>query len=90
MTTNRVSASESQQRLMQYVGAVIQQHTLTSPMVLEDIISVLGICIGASIGNGKSPLTHRDLRQVAIANIDHGLQAALQAPRSPIIIPGRG
>lgn len=87
MTTNRVSASESQQRLMQYIGAVIQQHTLTSPMSVEDVVAVLGICAGSAIANGKSVLPRRDLRQMLMANVDFAMQQADQMPKSSLILP---
>ncbi len=91
MTHNKVAASESQARLMQTIAGCIQLHTMTSPMTVEDIVSVLGVCIGAAIANGKSYVPRRELRQIVLANIDNAMQAADQTPRSPIIMPpGQG
>ena len=92
MTISKVSASQGQQILMEYVAAVIQQVTLTSPMAVEDIVSVLGVCCGAAIANGKSNLSRRDLRQLVLANLDNGMQTAdsMLWHTSPILPPGVG
>jgi ribosomal 50S subunit-associated protein YjgA (DUF615 family) len=91
MSINKVSASEAQTRLMQYIGGVIQQVTMTSPMSVEDIVSVLGVCCGAAIANGKSVMSRRELRQMVLANLDNAMQTADQMPKSAIIMPpGQG
>lgn len=92
MTINKVSASQGQQILMEYVAAVIQQVTLTSPMSVEDIVSVLGVCCGAAIANGKSTMSRRDLRQLVMMNIDNAMQTAdsMPKPSGLILPPGMG
>lgn len=92
MTVSKVSASQGQQILMEYIAAVIQQVTLTSPMPVEDIVSVLGVCCGAAIANGKSNLSRRDLRQLVLANLDNGMQTADSMPKASglILPPGMG
>lgn len=80
MTLNRVKANLSQERLMIAIGEAIRLHTMVSPMTLEDIVGVLGFTTGAAIARADRRLSKSELRQMAVANIDHGLQAALSAP----------
>ncbi len=88
MSMNKVGASESQMRLMQYIGAVIQQVTLTSPMSAEDVVAVLGICAGSAIANGKSVMSRREMRQMLMSNVDFAMQQADQMPApSGLILP---
>lgn len=87
MTISRVQANEAQSLLMQGIGAQIQHQTMMSPMTLEDIVAVLGVCAGAAIANGKSPLSRRDLRQVVMANLDNAMQTADATPQSALILP---
>lgn len=87
MTISKVSAAESHVRLMQGIGAQIQHHTMTSPMSVEDVVAVLGVCAGAAIANGKSPLSRRELRQVMLANLDNAMQTADATPQSALILP---
>jgi hypothetical protein len=87
MSMNKVGASESQMRLMQTVATAIEFHTLTSPMSVEDIVCVLGVCIGAAMANGKSVIPRSQLRQMVLANIDNSMQTADQTPQSRLILP---
>lgn len=82
-----VQADEKSIRLMQQIGFTIQQFTLVSPMTAQDIVGILAFSAGAAIANAPSEFTKGELRQMAIANIDHGLTAFLSQPKSSIIIP---
>lgn len=87
MTMNTVKADEKIIRLQQQIGFTIQQFTLTTPMTADDVIAVLGFCLGATIANSPKNASIRDRRQAALANMDHGINAFLAAPKSGLIIP---
>lgn len=76
---------ESHQRLLQSIGHTIMQHTMVSPMTQDEVIGILAFATGFAIGNANVKFTKGELRQLAIANIDNALHAAL-SDRGPKII----
>lgn len=87
MSISHVKTPENLVRLQQAIGTAILNHTMISPMTEEDIIAVLGFCAGAAIANSGPRHTKGELRQMLIANVDHGLQAFLSQPRPTLILP---
>ena len=85
MSLQHVQADEKTIRLMSQIGQVIQSFTMTSPMLAEDVIGVLGFCAGSAIASAPPQHTKGELRQMAIANLDHGLSAFLSQPRGLIL-----
>lgn len=76
MAISKVRVGESQERLMLAIGEVIRLHTTQSPMTLETIVGTLGFCTGAAIGRGaKGKQMTRDYREMAVANVDLGIQS---------------
>lgn len=76
MSISKVKVGESHERLMYAIGETVRIHTSTSPMTIEAIAGVLAFCAGASIGRGaKGRNERRALREMAVANIDFGLEA---------------
>ncbi len=76
-STVRVKTSVAQERLMDAIGLAIRQHTLVSPMGIDDIVSVMAFATGCAIGQGDNRRDRRLLREMAVANIDHGLDAVM-------------
>lgn len=76
-STVRVKTSQAQERLMDAIGEAIRKHTLVSPMGIDDIVSVMAFSTGCAIGQGDSRRDRRLLREMAVANIDHGLNAVM-------------
>lgn len=82
-------ANPAMTRLALAIGEAIQRHTLTSPMTAEDVIGVIAFCAGSAIGQKEAQRQHkvRELRQMAVANIDLGIQSAQQASGPRLILP---
>lgn len=84
--------NEAQHRLMLAIGDTIANHTKTTPMRVDEIAGVLGFCAGAAIVKGiESDRVRRTARQVAIGNVDNGMEAMRRATagsNSGLIIPG--
>jgi len=76
-STVRVKTSVAQERLMDAIGLAVRQHTLVSPMGVDEIVSVMAFATGCAIGQGDSRRDRRLLREMAVANIDHGLDAVM-------------
>lgn len=89
MSTSTAKVSESHVRLMTAIGDAVRNVTMISPMSAEDIIAILGFTTGAGIAaaQGKQPHKPAALRDLAIRNLDLGLQQHLAQPQSPIIMP---
>lgn len=87
MTINTVKADEKTVRLATAIQMTIQQFTMTSPMTPNDVIAVMGFCIGGAIANAPQTHSISQRRQLAMANIDLGLNAFLSAPKPSIILP---
>jgi hypothetical protein len=76
MAISKAKVGESQERLMLAIGEAIRIHTTQSPMTLETIVGTLGFCTGAAIGKGSnSRKMKRDFREMAVANVDLGIEA---------------
>lgn len=88
MTIEKIHNDPRLTRLALAIGAAITQHTMTDPMPVEDVIGVLGFCAGSAMGQKEAKrFKARELRQMCIANIDHGLSSALGAGKPLIILP---
>lgn len=87
MTINQSKIPESHKRLMEAIGQAIQLHTLTTPMSAEDVIGILSFCAGAAVANGKSPHSKRELRSLAVQNIDNAIAVFAAQPASGLILP---
>lgn len=74
-TAVRVKTSEAQQKLMDAIGEAVRKHTQFSPMGIDDIVSVMAFATGCAAGQGDNRRDRRLLREMAVANIDHGLNA---------------
>jgi len=87
MAVSKVKVSESHERLMHAIGETIRIHTTQSPMPLEGIVGVLAFCSGAAIGRGaRDRQTRRLMREMAVANIDFGLDAITSSMASSSLI----
>lgn len=76
MAIGKVKVGEGQERLMLAIGDAIRIHTTQSPMSIQDIVGVITFCAGAAIMRGGTDrLDRRQLREMAIANIDYGMDA---------------
>lgn len=89
MAISKVRVGESQERLMLAIGDAIRVHTTTSPMTIEQIAGVVAFCAGAAIARGSRNRNHRrQLREMATANIDFGMEAmASSISSSSLILP---
>lgn len=76
-----VLIGENERRLMIELGRTIQAYTTISPMALDSIVGVLAFCAGSAITQGvsKGRNSRRALREMAVANIDRGMDAQRQA-----------
>jgi dienelactone hydrolase len=86
-----VATSESHQKLMQAISDAVQAHTRQSPMMIDEIVGIIGFCAGAAIVSGcKSHNDRRKLRAVVNANVDNGMDAMTRAVvgSTSLIIPG--
>lgn len=82
------SASDSHHKLMQAIGDAVAAHTRQSPMMIDEIVGILGFCAGAAIVSGcKSHANRKKMRAVVRANVDHGMDVMAGAA-SGLIIPG--
>lgn len=86
---SEVRLNEGHHRLMLAIGDVIAKHTTESPMAMDEIVGVLGFCVGAAIIRGaESQKVRRNLRSVAVGNIDNGMDAMRRAVTgSSLILP---
>lgn len=89
MSINTSKVSQTQERLMTAIGEAVRLHTMTSPMLLEDIVGVMAFAVGGAIAQTDRRLTKSELRKMAIANIDNGIAAVLggNAASGSIILP---
>ncbi len=90
MTINQSKVPEGHVRLMTAIGDAIRLHTMTSPMRADEVVGILAFCAGAGIANAPSHSgSKRELRQMAVANIDNAMQAFGSAPKpsSGLILP---
>lgn len=72
----KAKVSEAHERLMHAIGEAIRVHTTHTPMEIDGIVGVLGFCTGAAIMSGGQGRTdRRQLREMAVANIDYGMDA---------------
>lgn len=89
MSVSKVKVGESHERLMHAIGETIRIHTSQSPMSVEAIAGILAFCAGAAIGRGsKGRDQRRQYREMAVANVDFGLQAMTSSmSNTSLILP---
>jgi hypothetical protein len=89
MAIGKVKVGESHERLMYAIGEAIRVQTSVSPMSEEDIIGVLGFTLGCAIARaGKGRINRRQLREMAVANVDSGLNAMTSSmANTSLILP---
>lgn len=89
MAVTKTKVDESHERLMLAIGDVIAQYTTHTPMKIEGIVGVLAFCAGAAIMRDPNTnrQTRRNLKEMAEANIQYGMDAMRQSSTS-IILPG--
>ena len=68
--------------LSERIRQTIIFHTQATPMTAEDVIAVLAFMAGSAAGQvaAHSKHTARQLREQAVAHIDHGLDGAVKSP----------
>lgn len=90
MAISKVRVGEAQEKLMLAIGEAIQRQTMQSPMSLEEIVGVVAFCAGAAIMRGGGSRTdRRQLREMAVANIDYGMDAMRSSvANTSLILPG--
>lgn len=89
MAVNKVRVNESHQRLMHAIGEAVRLHTAHDHMPVEGIIGVLGFTLGSAIARGaKDRNSRRQLREMAMANVDFGLEAMVSSmANTSLILP---
>lgn len=89
MSIVAAQTSDGQFKLMQAIGAVIMQHTRDTPLAIDEIVAVLGFCAGSAIVSGcKANSNRRKMRDVAVANIEIGMDVMTRAATgSSLILP---
>lgn len=89
MSISKVSVGESHTRLMLAIGEAVRLHTSQSPMAEEDIIGVIGFTLGSAVARASKGRNHRrHLREMAVANVDSGLQAMTSSmSNTSLILP---
>jgi hypothetical protein len=89
MAVVKSEVDENHRRLMLAIGDVIAKHTSQSPMNIQGIVGVLAFCAGAAIM--RDPNTNRSVRRglkdMAVANIDYGMDA-MRGSQTSLILPG--
>ena len=88
MTLSNVQVSEQVLRLQGHIRNTILSFTMVSPMDPEDVIAVLAFMTGAAVASAPKRHSVRQLREMAVANLDHGLQAHTNSNPAAIILNG--
>lgn len=88
MAITKVAVDENHQRLMFAIGDLIARHTAQSPMRIEGIVGVLAFCAGAAIMRDPNTnrLVRRQLKEMAAANIEYGMDA-MRSSQTSLILP---
>lgn len=89
MAISKVAVSQDAHRLMLAIGEAVRLHTSQSPMSGEQIVGVLGFCSGAAIVRASTTRNdRRQMREMAVANVDMGIQAMTSSmANTSLIIP---
>jgi hypothetical protein len=91
MSISYTKVNDGHQRLMIAIGDAIRTQTALSPIPVDEIIGVLGFTLGAAIARGANGRnSRRQLREIAVANVDSGLQATTQSMASSSLILPNG
>jgi len=87
MAISKVRVPDSAHKLMLAIGEAIRVHTSQSPMTHEQIVGVLGFCTGAAIARGvNSRNARRIMREMAVSNVDMGIQSMTSSMASTSLI----
>jgi hypothetical protein len=84
-----IVGSQKVERLAQAIRHLIVQQTLVAPMTAEDIIGCLAFIAGSAAGQKEAHSAHntRELRNMAIAYLDAGIQSAAGEKKPALILP---
>ncbi len=80
-------ADEKAVRLAHELNLTVQAFMQIAPMTPDEVIGVLAYCAGFGIAMAPGPHTKGELREMAEANIKHGIQSGSGGPRSSLILP---
>lgn len=86
MALQHAQADGKAQQLAVELGLTIQAYTQIAPMTPEEVIAVLAFVAGIGIANAPGPHSKREIKEMAVANIDHGIQHG-KAQQSSLILP---
>lgn len=86
MSISRTVMDDNLQRLAVAIGRTIQEHTSTTPVPHDQIVSVLAYCAGAAIGQAQSRSVRRQMKEMAEASIGFGIEYVVGKP-SGLILP---
>ena len=89
MSVAAVKMSDSHHKLMMAIGDAVAAHTRHSPMAIDEIVGILAFCAGSAIVSGcKASSNRRKMREVALSNVDNGMEAMQRAASgSSLILP---
>lgn len=88
MAISKVKVPEDCHRLMMAIGETIRQQTVGTAVSHENIVGVLAFCTGAALARDSKGRQHRrQLKEMAEANIDLGIQAITSETAPSIILP---
>lgn len=89
MGISKVAVPEGAHKLMMAIGEAIRAHTSVSPMSGEQVVGVLGFCTGAAIARSVNTRNdRRQMREMAVANVDMGIQSMTSSmANSSLILP---
>jgi hypothetical protein len=87
MSISKTVMDDNLQRLATAIGRTIQEHTSSTPIPHEHIVSVLAYCAGAAIGQAQSRNVRRQMKEMAEASIGFGIEYVVGKP-SGLILPG--
>lgn len=88
MSLSNVQPSERVLRLQGQIRDTILSFTMVSPMDPEEVIAVLGFMTGAAVANAPKRNSLRDIRQMAVANLDNGILVYSSGNAGLILPPG--
>lgn len=88
MAIKKVAVDDNHQKLMLAIGDVIARHTAQNPMRIEGIVGVLAFCAGAAIMRDPNTArtVRRQLKDMAAANIEYGMDA-MRGSQTSLILP---
>lgn len=88
MAITKAAVDDNHQKLMLAIGDVIARYTAQAPMRIEGIVGVLAFCAGAAIMRDPNTTrtVRRQLKEMAAANIEYGMDA-MRGSQTSLILP---